>query len=61
VARLASRTFGGYESIQLEVRDVAASGIHPEAAGILVIAPILAADASRGSEPALQAARTSAL
>ena len=61
VARLASRTFGGYESIQLEVRDVAASGIHPEAAGILGIAPILAADAARGPEPALQAARTSAL
>jgi single-stranded-DNA-specific exonuclease len=35
VARLVSRTFGGYESIQLEVRDVAPSGSHPEARAIL--------------------------
>jgi single-stranded-DNA-specific exonuclease len=31
VARLTSRTFGGYESLQLEIRDVAAEGLHPEA------------------------------
>ena len=35
VATLASRTFGGYESLQLEVRDVAPSGYHPAAAEIL--------------------------
>ena len=29
VARLASRTFGGLETLQLEVRDVSASGAHP--------------------------------
>jgi single-stranded-DNA-specific exonuclease len=32
VARLTSRTFGGYESLQLEIRDVAAAGMHPEVA-----------------------------
>jgi hypothetical protein len=31
VARLASRTFGGYESLQLEVRDVAPEGALAEA------------------------------
>jgi single-stranded-DNA-specific exonuclease len=31
VARLTSRTFGGYESLQLEIRDVAAEGLHPAA------------------------------
>jgi len=35
VARLTSRTFGGFESLQLEIRDVAASGTHPEAARVL--------------------------
>ena len=35
VARLTSRTFGGFESLQLEIRDVATSGAHPEAAAIL--------------------------
>ena len=35
VARLASRQFGGYESLQLEVRDVAPSGYHAEAAALL--------------------------
>lgn len=34
-ARLMSRRFGGIESLQLEVRDVAASGHHPEASAIL--------------------------
>jgi single-stranded-DNA-specific exonuclease len=38
VARLASRTFGGFESIQLEVRDLASSGDHPAAAAILAAA-----------------------
>ena len=35
VARLASRTFGGFESLQLEIRDAAPSGAHPEAASVL--------------------------
>ena len=35
VARLASRTFGGLETLQLEVRDVSASGAHPRAAEVL--------------------------
>jgi single-stranded-DNA-specific exonuclease len=45
VARLASRTFGGFESLQLEIRDAAPSGSHPEAAAILA-----------GPTPALAAA-----
>jgi single-stranded-DNA-specific exonuclease len=35
VARLTSRTFGGFESLQLDIRDAAPSGSHPEAAAIL--------------------------
>jgi single-stranded-DNA-specific exonuclease len=35
VARLTSRTFGGFESLQLDIRDVASSGSHPVAATIL--------------------------
>jgi single-stranded-DNA-specific exonuclease len=35
VARLISRTFNGFESLQLEIRDVAPTGSHPEAAAIL--------------------------
>lgn len=35
VARLTSRHFGGFESLQLDIRDVATSGSHAEAAGIL--------------------------
>jgi single-stranded-DNA-specific exonuclease len=35
VARLASRGFGGVESLQLEVRDVAPSGSHPRSAAVL--------------------------
>ena len=31
VARLTSRVFGGFESLQLDIRDVATSGSHPEA------------------------------
>jgi single-stranded-DNA-specific exonuclease len=51
VGRLASRRFGGFESLQLEIRDVATSGSHPEAAAILAAA---AADrtAGAGSSPA---------
>jgi hypothetical protein len=35
VARVGSRTFGGFESLQLEIRDAAPSGSHPEAAAVL--------------------------
>jgi single-stranded-DNA-specific exonuclease len=35
VARLASRRFGGVESLQLEIRDAAPSGHHPESRAIL--------------------------
>jgi len=35
VGRLTSRTFGGFESLQLEIRDAAPSGSHPEAAAML--------------------------
>jgi hypothetical protein len=35
VGRLVSRRFGGYESLQVEIRDVVASGFHAEAAAIL--------------------------
>lgn len=38
VARVASRRFGGFESLQLEIRDAAPSGGHPEAAEILGLA-----------------------
>ena len=39
VARLTSRRFGGYESLQLDIRDVALSGSHPEAAALLGTEP----------------------
>jgi single-stranded-DNA-specific exonuclease len=35
IGRLVSRRFGGLESLQVEIRDVAPSGSHPEAAAIL--------------------------
>jgi single-stranded-DNA-specific exonuclease len=35
VARLVSRRFGGFETLQLEIRDAAPSGSHPETAAIL--------------------------
>jgi len=35
VGRLVSRRFGGFETLQIEIRDVAVSGSHPEAAVIL--------------------------
>jgi single-stranded-DNA-specific exonuclease len=40
VARLRSRRFGGIESLQLEIRDAALSGHHPEARAILEAAPV---------------------
>jgi single-stranded-DNA-specific exonuclease len=38
VGRLVSHRFGGFESLQLEIRDVATSGSHVEAAAILAAA-----------------------
>ena len=35
VARLTSRRFGGFESLQLDIRDVATSGSHPRSAALL--------------------------
>ena len=35
VARVTSRRFGGFESLQLDIRDVATSGTHPETAAVL--------------------------
>ena len=46
VARLTSRRFGGFESLQLDIRDVATSGSHPQAVAILAergLTPVLAA------------------
>ncbi len=40
VARLMSRRFGGVESLQLEIRDVAPSGRHPEALGSSSAEPV---------------------
>ena len=45
VARVTSRRFGGFESLQLEIRDAAPSGSHPEAAAILEARGIGAAPA----------------
>jgi single-stranded-DNA-specific exonuclease len=48
VARLTSRLFGGFESLQLDIRDVATSGSHAESAvilGAVGVAPALAAGA----------------
>ncbi|MEO8438036.1 MAG: DHHA1 domain-containing protein, partial [Chloroflexota bacterium] len=45
VARLTSRRFGGFESLQLDIRDVATSGSHQETAAALAgiaSAPLLA-------------------
>jgi single-stranded-DNA-specific exonuclease len=39
VGRLTSRAFGGFESLQLEIRDAAQSGSHPEAAAVLAAQP----------------------
>ena len=40
VAQLRSRRFGGIESLQLEIRDAAPSGHHPEARAILEATPV---------------------
>ena len=50
VARLTSRSFGGDESLQLEIRDVAGAGLHPDAVAFGGLAAPLP------GEPALSAA-----
>lgn len=40
VAQLKSRRFGGIESLQLDIRDAAPSGYHPEARAILEAIPV---------------------
>jgi hypothetical protein len=40
VAQLRSRRFGGFESLQLEIRDAAPSGHHPEARAIMDALPL---------------------
>jgi single-stranded-DNA-specific exonuclease len=42
VARVTSRRFGGFESLQLDIRDVATSGSHPETAALLGALPATA-------------------
>ncbi len=44
VARLTSRTFGGYESLQLDIRDVASSGLHDAARSTHSTRPAAALD-----------------
>jgi len=40
VGRIVSRRFGGLETLQIEIRDVARSGHHPEAAAVLASAAV---------------------
>jgi len=42
VARVTSRRFGGFESLQLDIRDVATSGSHPETSALLGALPATA-------------------
>ena len=54
VAQLRSRRFGGIESLQLEIRDAAPSGYHPEARAILEALPVaVGPGASVGPGPAV--------
>ena len=54
VAQLRSRRFGGIESLQLEIRDAAPSGLHAEARAMLDAVPVPV-----GPGPAVQAAPAS--
>jgi single-stranded-DNA-specific exonuclease len=51
VGRVTSRTFGGFESLQLEIRDVATSGMHSEAAVILRAAGIEIPEPGGAADP----------
>ncbi len=58
VARLISRRFGGVESLQLDIRDVAPSGLHPDALEPNRIQPVAvgpgpAVDTDAASSPAV--------
>ncbi len=53
VARLASRTFGGFESLQLEVRDVATHGVERDVARALEAGDGLSSDATSRRVPAV--------
>ena len=59
VARLASRSFGGLETLQLEVRDVATSGSHPRAAAVLagVAERVAARETAIAAEPLILGGR----
>lgn len=57
VGRLTSRRFGGFESLQLEIRDVATSGSHVEAAAILTAAMAGGAAVPEPPAPAFVGAR----
>ena len=46
VARLTSRSFGGFESLQLDIRDVATAGAHATATVPAEAAPALAGSIS---------------
>ena len=46
VARLTSRTFGGYESLQLDIRDIATAGLHGAASVVEPDVPFLVAGAA---------------
>ncbi len=51
VARLVSRSFGGYESLQLDIRDVASVGIHAFADPDLARPPVASGDAALAAVP----------
>jgi len=52
VARLTSRTFGGYESLQLDIRDVASAGLHDAPrASATPAAAVTPGDGSRDAVP----------
>jgi single-stranded-DNA-specific exonuclease len=49
VGRLTSRSFGGLETLQLDIRDVATSGSHPQTAAVLAARGVTAALAASAS------------
>ncbi|HXI45722.1 MAG TPA: hypothetical protein VNH13_05435, partial [Candidatus Acidoferrales bacterium] len=53
VARLASRRFGGFESLQLEIRDAAPAGWHAERDRLAGTRPLVAVGPGSAAEPAL--------
>jgi single-stranded-DNA-specific exonuclease len=51
VGRLVSRRFGGYESLQVEIRDLARSGVHADAAAMLGLPVAVPVDAAAETGP----------